>query len=93
MKIRIFTLSKELNIDSKVLIEACQKLGIILKNSALASITPEERDQVLASLKQSAPAEVVAPAHLADSDRGRADRRLARRQNDPRERAHDHHQL
>ena len=62
MKIRIFTLSKELNIDSKVLIEACQKLGIILKNSALASITPEERDQVLASLKQSAPAEVVAPA-------------------------------
>ena len=59
MKIRIFTLAKELNMDSKLLIEACQKLGIVLKNSALASISPEEKDRVLALLKQgtaSAPA-------------------------------------
>jgi translation initiation factor IF-2 len=51
LKIRIFSLAKELGLDSKVLIEACQKLGIELKSSALASISPEERDQVLAHLK------------------------------------------
>ena len=52
MKIRIFTLAKELDMDSKLLIEYCQKLGIILKNSALASISPEEKEQVLAFIKQ-----------------------------------------
>ena len=47
MKIRIFALAKELNIDSKELIEACAKIGVVLKNSALASISPEERDKVV----------------------------------------------
>lgn len=51
MKIRIFALAKELNLDSKELIEACSQIGIVLKNSALASISPEEKDQVLAFLK------------------------------------------
>lgn len=55
LKIRIFTLAKELNMDSKVLLEYCQRLGIILKNSALASISPEEKDQVLALIKQGPP--------------------------------------
>ena len=52
-KIRIFALAKELNMDSKDLIEACAKVGVILKNSALASISPEEKDKVLDFLKQS----------------------------------------
>lgn len=58
MKIRIFSLAKELNMDSKVLIEYCQRLGIVLKNSALASISPEEKDRVLAYIEQgSSPAD------------------------------------
>ena len=52
-KIRIFALAKELNMDSKDLIEACAKVGVILKNSALASISPEEKHKVLDFLKQS----------------------------------------
>ncbi|MDB5392190.1 MAG: translation initiation factor [Planctomycetaceae bacterium] len=54
-KIRIFALAKELSMDSKDLIEACAKVGIILKNSALASISPEEKDKVLEFLKGSSP--------------------------------------
>lgn len=48
MKIRIFALAKELDMDSKLLIDFCAKAGITIKNSALASISPEERDRVLA---------------------------------------------
>ncbi len=58
MKIRIFALAKELNIDSKLLIEHCGKAGIAVKN-VLASISPEERDKLLeymAAQKSSAPA-------------------------------------
>lgn len=52
MKIRIFALAKELGMDSKVLIDECNKAGVKLKNSALASITPEERDIVIDYLKK-----------------------------------------
>ncbi|MCY2968057.1 MAG: translation initiation factor IF-2 [Planctomycetota bacterium] len=47
MKIRIFTLAKELQLDSKVLIGYCQKVGIHLKDSPLASISEEEKVRVL----------------------------------------------
>lgn len=56
MKIRIFALAKELDIDSKILIDYCEKAGIKIKNSALASISPEEKDRVLDVMKASAPA-------------------------------------
>ena len=62
LKIRIFALAKELNMDSKLLIEYCQKLGIELKNSALASISPEEKDKVLVLIKQGPLAEGGAEA-------------------------------
>ncbi len=52
MKIRIFTLAKELRMDNKVLIGYCQKLGMNVKDSALASISEDERDRVLAFIKQ-----------------------------------------
>lgn len=52
-KIRIFALAKELKMDSKDLIEACAKVGIVVKSSALASISPEEKDKVLDFLNQS----------------------------------------
>ena len=54
MKIRIFTLAKELNIENKVLIGYCQKLGMNVKDSALASISEEERDRLLAFIKEGA---------------------------------------
>lgn len=52
MKIRIFALAKEMGLDSKVLIEYCNRAGIHLKNSALASITPEERDLVVKFIQE-----------------------------------------
>ena len=55
LKIRIFALAKELGIDSKVLIEHCNSAGIKLKNSPLASISPEERDLVLGHMNHAAP--------------------------------------
>jgi translation initiation factor IF-2 len=51
LKIRIFSLAKELGMDSKVLIGSCQKLGIDLKDSPLSSISEEQRDRVLAFIK------------------------------------------
>ena len=47
MKIRIFALAKELNLDSKDLIQACNDAGLNVKSSPLASISPDERDMVL----------------------------------------------
>jgi translation initiation factor IF-2 len=52
LKIRIFALAKELGMDSKVLIDCCNKAGVQLKPSPLASISPEERDIVLNYLKK-----------------------------------------
>jgi translation initiation factor IF-2 len=51
-KIRIFALAKELGVDSKELIEYCNRAGIELKNSALASISPDERDMVVGFMEQ-----------------------------------------
>lgn len=52
MKIRVFALAKELGLDSKELIDQCNQAGIKVKSSALASITPEEKDIVLSFLKE-----------------------------------------
>ncbi|MBS0202244.1 MAG: translation initiation factor IF-2 [Planctomycetes bacterium] len=63
MKIRIFALAKELDIDSKLLIDYCSKAGITIKNSALASISPEERDRVMDIIRSSgAPAAATSVA-------------------------------
>ncbi|MEZ6047861.1 MAG: translation initiation factor IF-2 N-terminal domain-containing protein [Planctomycetaceae bacterium] len=48
MKVRIFALAKELGLDSKDLIDLASEAGVIVKNSALASISPEERDVIVA---------------------------------------------
>ncbi len=62
LKIRIFALAKELDIDSKLLIDFCAKAGITIKNSALASISPEERDRVMDIIRSnsSSPAQTIA---------------------------------
>lgn len=65
-KIRIFSLAKELGMDSKVLIEHCRAAGLTVKGSALASISPEEKDLVLRHMEgagsSSEPAEEVTEA-------------------------------
>ncbi len=50
-KIRIFALARDLGLDSKVLIELCEEAGVKLKN-ALATISEEERDQVVAYVQK-----------------------------------------
>lgn len=62
MKIRIFALAKELDLDSKLLIEYCAKAGIVIKNSALASISPDEKDRVMEIIRAE---EAHAPATAA----------------------------
>ena len=64
MKVRIFALAKELDMDSKVLIKHCNDAGVQVKSSALASISPEERDLVLAYLKEK---QVDAPQSATDA--------------------------
>ncbi len=51
LKIRIFALARDLGLDSKVLIELCEEAGVKLRN-ALATISEEERDQVVAYLRK-----------------------------------------
>ncbi len=62
MKIRIFALAKELDIDSKLLIDYCAKAGIVIKNSALASISPDEKDRVMDVIRSNSPVAVGAAA-------------------------------
>lgn len=50
-KIRIFSLAKELGIDSKILIGHCNAAGIPVKSSALAAISPEEKQVLLEYLQ------------------------------------------
>jgi len=50
-KIRIFSLAKELGIDSKLLIVHCNSAGIPVKSSALAAISPDEKQVLLAYLE------------------------------------------
>ena len=50
MPIRIYALAKQLNVDSKKLVDVCEKAGIQGKGSALASLTDEEVQRVKNSL-------------------------------------------
>ena len=66
MKIRIFKLAKELGLDHKELVAICHEVGVEVKSSPLASITPEQKDLVTEHMKSrgaSQPAaEVTSPA-------------------------------
>jgi len=46
LPIRIYALAKQLNLDSKVLVDICVKAGVTGKGSALASLTDEETARV-----------------------------------------------
>ena len=75
MPARIYALAKELNLDSKDLVDLVKKVGITGKGSALASLTDEEAQKVRDHLTGSAPAaapkaqptETAAPAAVRDS--------------------------
>ena len=50
MPIRIYALAKELDIDSKELVNVCTKAGVTGKGSALASLTDDEVTKIKAHL-------------------------------------------
>jgi translation initiation factor IF-2 len=60
LKIRIFALARELGLDSKVLLGLADEAGVKLRN-ALATISPEERDQIVAFVNGSGNATQPAP--------------------------------
>ncbi len=77
MKIRIFALARDLGLDSKVLIDLCEEAGVKLRN-ALATISEEERDQVVAYVRKKgtvvtpqAPVPEVTPVREQTSHGGR----------------------
>ena len=50
LSIRIYSLAKQLKIESKALVDLCNKIGIAGKGSALASLTDDEVAQIRAHL-------------------------------------------
>ncbi len=63
MAVRIYTLAKELKLDSKELVELCNRAGIQDKGSALASLTDDEVTKLREFIAGKArPAERPAPA-------------------------------
>ncbi len=65
MPIRIYALAKELDIDSKDLVEVCNKAGVTGKGSALASLTDDEIAKVKSHLTKSS-----APSSSSSSKKG-----------------------
>ncbi len=62
MPARIYALAKELNLDSKDLVDIVKKVGITGKGSALASLTDEETQKVRDHLSGSSKPAAVKPA-------------------------------
>ncbi len=62
MPIRIYTLAKELKLDSKSLVEICDQAGVAGKGSALASLSEEEVEKVKEYLNRSRGGRAAAPA-------------------------------
>ncbi len=50
-QLRLFKLARDLSLAPKDVIEIAAQIGIVVKNSALATITHEERDAIVAYLK------------------------------------------
>ncbi|MEX2091322.1 MAG: translation initiation factor IF-2 [Pirellulales bacterium] len=65
MAVRIYSLAKELKLDSKDLVDLCAKAGITGKGSALASLTDEEVDRVRSFVAGGDRSEKAAPVAAA----------------------------
>ncbi|MGF1582656.1 MAG: translation initiation factor IF-2 [Gemmataceae bacterium] len=67
-KVRVYALARELNMDSKDLLELCRANGLDLKNQ-LSSVDPDQRDMIEDLVKKGSsaptPAKSVAPAPSA----------------------------
>src|SRR5207245_11713725 len=50
-KVRIYALAKELNVESKDLLDMCRQAGIDVKNQ-LSSLDPEQRDAVVEMVRR-----------------------------------------
>ena len=50
-KVRVYALARELNIESKDLLEICKKVGFDVKNQ-LSSLEPDQRDVVVEMIKK-----------------------------------------
>ena len=74
MVVRIYSLVKELKLDSKVLVDICTKAGVTGKGSALASLTEEEVAKVKAFMASgggaSKPAAAPRPVAAAPAEQG-----------------------
>ncbi len=55
MPVRIYSLAKELKLDSKILVDICTSAGVTGKGSALASLTDEEVERVKAFISGAGP--------------------------------------
>jgi translation initiation factor IF-2 len=65
LAVRIYSLAKELKVDSKELVDICTKAGVPGKGSALASLTDEEVEKVKQFLKGGGTAKGAKPAKAA----------------------------
>jgi len=65
LAVRIYSLAKELKVDSKELVDICTKAGVPGKGSALASLTEEEVEKVKQFLKGGIAAKGAKPAAKA----------------------------
>lgn len=74
MVVRIYSLAKELKLDSKVLVDICTRAGVPGKGSALASLTEEEVSKVKAFMEggMKAPPKAAPPAPVAAAPAGQA---------------------
>lgn len=59
MAIRLYTLAKELRIDSKALVKMCAEAGIAGKPSAMSTLTSDEADRLRAFLASGSTAGVI----------------------------------
>ena len=72
-KIRVYVLARELNVDTKVLLDMCKQAGYDVKNQ-LSNLEPEQRDAIESLLKAGSqkpaggapPSKPVLPSPLPD---------------------------
>lgn len=63
-KIRVYALARELNMESKDLLDLCRQAGMDLKNQ-LSSIDPEQKDSIVQLVKRGTSAPAPAPVAAA----------------------------